>query len=149
MSSVETDRVRVIWKAKPDFNGAAWPFGAVYTRGVSSPVLRFMVAPRVKALRHAYALACPECATPEDSGKGPAEQAHATGCSLAPLAPPAPALEQAPQPVLSALPAEVALAEAPVIAAQVQAAVNAPASLGTVDVRPLVRPAAQQKGRRA
>lgn len=98
MPSVETERVRVIWKARPNFNGAAWPFAAVYTQGVSSPVLRFMVAPRVKALRHAYALACAECGTEEDPDKGPAEQAHAAGCSKAPPAPLETAAQQAPAP---------------------------------------------------
>jgi len=82
--SFELDFVRIRWKQKPDFTGAAFPFGCVYERGISRPVIRGMVEGRVRALPLAYEILCADCLTPEVLGKPKGEQPHAPGCLRAP-----------------------------------------------------------------
>lgn len=169
--SFELDYVRIRWKQKPDFTGAAFPFGCVYERGISRPVIRGMVEGRVRALPAAYEILCPDCLTPEDPKVPQAQQKHAPGCLRAPkvAAPapaPAPALERDTVPGGPALPREMAPAD---LLAELEqpraldwsdadptpapAAVQRPTAadvpqrpgLGSVDVRPVQR--GQQKGR--
>ena len=169
--SFELDYIRIRWKQRPDFTGAAFPFGCVYERGVSRPVIRGMVEGRVRALPAAYEILCQDCLTPEDLSLPRDKQRHAVGCLRAPAVPSiheretapggAPALprEMAPAALLADLeqaaqPAGGALDWGPETSAAPAQGVPRQftpppegASLGTVDMKPQ-RPQ-QQKGRRA
>ena len=135
--SFETDRVRVRWKAQPDFSGAAAPFGCVYERGVSQPVHRFLVQARVKAFPAVYELLCPECQEAEDPALPAEAQPHKAGCALAP----APAVQVSPA-AAAPLQSEPPQAERRFIPPAAE-------GLGQVAVSPIgAGPAAVQRGKR-
>lgn len=81
----------------PDFDGAAGPYGCVYTRGISQPVVRAMVMHRVRVLPQVYRLLCEDCCESEG-------EAHKADCSKAPPV----VCETPPDPILPDPPVLVA-----------------------------------------